>query len=113
MFGLKGMYLHLQCADKPLINQLVLVLLERSDQLYELPAFKADVHRWVPALPCEGLAGIESTKRPASVLGWSCWEWHLGLEHHMSSTWSCPGAAKGPLSSGNAESLCRSIGTGW
>ncbi|XP_019397695.1 PREDICTED: AP-5 complex subunit zeta-1 [Crocodylus porosus] len=32
-------------ADKLLINQLVLVLLERSDQLCELPAFKADVHR--------------------------------------------------------------------
>lgn len=42
---LKEMLLHLQFADGPLINQLVLVLLERSEQLYEIPAFKADVHR--------------------------------------------------------------------
>ncbi|KFV75186.1 AP-5 complex subunit zeta-1, partial [Struthio camelus australis] len=32
-------------ADKPLINQLVLLMLQRSDQLYETPAFKDDVHR--------------------------------------------------------------------
>ncbi|XP_050822513.1 AP-5 complex subunit zeta-1 isoform X2 [Gopherus flavomarginatus] len=42
---LKEMLLHIQFADGPLINQLVLVLLERSEQLYEIPAFKADVHR--------------------------------------------------------------------
>ncbi|XP_040431268.1 AP-5 complex subunit zeta-1 isoform X1 [Cygnus olor] len=32
-------------ADGPLINQLVVLLLQRSDQLYEIPAFKDDVHR--------------------------------------------------------------------
>ncbi|XP_062443897.1 AP-5 complex subunit zeta-1 isoform X2 [Rhea pennata] len=32
-------------ADKPLVNQLVLLVLQRSDQLYETPAFKDDVHR--------------------------------------------------------------------
>ncbi|NXD10713.1 AP5Z1 protein, partial [Nothocercus nigrocapillus] len=32
-------------ADKPLINQLVLLVLQRSDQLYETPAFKDDVYR--------------------------------------------------------------------
>ncbi|NXC51450.1 AP5Z1 protein, partial [Penelope pileata] len=32
-------------ADAPLINQLVVLLLQRSDQLYEIPAFKDDVHR--------------------------------------------------------------------
>ncbi|NXE06970.1 AP5Z1 protein, partial [Lophotis ruficrista] len=32
-------------ADGPLINQLVVLLLQRSDQLYELPAFKDDVYR--------------------------------------------------------------------
>ncbi|XP_010141945.1 PREDICTED: AP-5 complex subunit zeta-1 [Buceros rhinoceros silvestris] len=32
-------------ADGPLINQLVVLLLQRSDQLYEIPAFKDDVYR--------------------------------------------------------------------
>ncbi|KFQ18963.1 AP-5 complex subunit zeta-1, partial [Merops nubicus] len=32
-------------ADGPLINQLVVLLLQRSDQLYEIPAFKEDVYR--------------------------------------------------------------------
>ncbi|KAM7038932.1 AP-5 complex subunit zeta-1 isoform 3-T3 [Acridotheres tristis] len=32
-------------ADGSLINQLVVLLLQRSDQLYELPAFKEDVYR--------------------------------------------------------------------
>ncbi|XP_030315367.1 AP-5 complex subunit zeta-1 isoform X2 [Calypte anna] len=32
-------------ADKGLINQLVVLLLQRSDQLYEIPAFKDDVYR--------------------------------------------------------------------
>ncbi|NXW59648.1 AP5Z1 protein, partial [Eurystomus gularis] len=32
-------------ADGPLINQLVVLLLQRSDQLYEIPAFKDDVFR--------------------------------------------------------------------
>ncbi|NWY51680.1 AP5Z1 protein, partial [Chionis minor] len=32
-------------ADGPLINQLVVLLLQRSDQLYEIPAFKHDVYR--------------------------------------------------------------------
>ncbi|NXJ45214.1 AP5Z1 protein, partial [Spizaetus tyrannus] len=32
-------------ADGPLINQLVVLLLHRSDQLYEIPAFKDDVYR--------------------------------------------------------------------
>ncbi|NXE50727.1 AP5Z1 protein, partial [Casuarius casuarius] len=32
-------------ADKPLINQLVLLVLQRSDQLYETSAFKDDVYR--------------------------------------------------------------------
>ncbi|KFP93922.1 AP-5 complex subunit zeta-1, partial [Haliaeetus albicilla] len=32
-------------ADGPLINQLVVLLLHRSDQLYEIPAFKHDVYR--------------------------------------------------------------------
>ncbi|XP_053132169.1 AP-5 complex subunit zeta-1 isoform X2 [Hemicordylus capensis] len=32
-------------ADGPLANRLVLALLERSDQLYEIPAFKAEVYR--------------------------------------------------------------------
>ncbi|NXI59306.1 AP5Z1 protein, partial [Chloroceryle aenea] len=32
-------------ADGPLINQLVELLLQRSDQLYEIPAFKDDVYR--------------------------------------------------------------------
>ncbi|NXU73282.1 AP5Z1 protein, partial [Oreotrochilus melanogaster] len=32
-------------ADKGLINQLVVLLLQRSDQLYEIPAFKDDVFR--------------------------------------------------------------------
>ncbi|XP_025939030.1 AP-5 complex subunit zeta-1 isoform X3 [Apteryx rowi] len=32
-------------ADKLLINQLVLLVLQRSDQLYETPAFKDDVYR--------------------------------------------------------------------
>ncbi|NXJ08737.1 AP5Z1 protein, partial [Odontophorus gujanensis] len=32
-------------ADAPLINQLVVLVLQRSDQLYEIPAFKDDVHR--------------------------------------------------------------------
>lgn len=34
-----------QFADGPLINQLVVLLLQRSDQLYEIPAFKDDVYR--------------------------------------------------------------------
>ncbi|XP_009074840.1 PREDICTED: AP-5 complex subunit zeta-1 [Acanthisitta chloris] len=32
-------------AEGPLINQLVVLLLQRSDQLYEIPAFKDDVYR--------------------------------------------------------------------
>ncbi|GAB0196549.1 AP-5 complex subunit zeta-1 [Grus japonensis] len=32
-------------ADGPLINQLVVLLLQRSDELYEIPAFKDDVYR--------------------------------------------------------------------
>ncbi|NXE79613.1 AP5Z1 protein, partial [Cochlearius cochlearius] len=32
-------------ADGPLINQLVVLLLQRSDQLYEIPAFKDEVYR--------------------------------------------------------------------
>lgn len=32
-------------ADASLINQLVVLVLQRSDQLYEIPAFKDDVHR--------------------------------------------------------------------
>ncbi|NWX95525.1 AP5Z1 protein, partial [Nothoprocta ornata] len=32
-------------ADKALINQLMLLMLQRSDQLYEIPAFKEDVYR--------------------------------------------------------------------
>ncbi|XP_010179750.1 PREDICTED: AP-5 complex subunit zeta-1 [Mesitornis unicolor] len=32
-------------ADGPLMNQLVVLLLQRSDQLYEIPAFKDDVYR--------------------------------------------------------------------
>ncbi|NXH13473.1 AP5Z1 protein, partial [Bucco capensis] len=32
-------------ADGPLINQLVVLLLQRSDQLYEIPTFKDDVYR--------------------------------------------------------------------
>uniref|UniRef100_A0A8C4U4B7 Adaptor related protein complex 5 subunit zeta 1 n=1 Tax=Falco tinnunculus TaxID=100819 RepID=A0A8C4U4B7_FALTI len=32
-------------ADGPLINQLVVLLLQRSDQLYDIPAFKDDVYR--------------------------------------------------------------------
>ncbi|NXP67334.1 AP5Z1 protein, partial [Chloropsis cyanopogon] len=32
-------------ADGPLINQLVVLLLQRSDQLYEIPAFKEEVYR--------------------------------------------------------------------
>ncbi|NXY84835.1 AP5Z1 protein, partial [Alcedo cyanopectus] len=32
-------------ADGPLINQLVVLLLQRSDQLYEIPVFKDDVYR--------------------------------------------------------------------
>ncbi|KAL2298919.1 hypothetical protein Nmel_014529 [Mimus melanotis] len=35
----------LQFADGSLINQLVVLLLQRSDQLYEIPAFKEDVYR--------------------------------------------------------------------
>jgi len=34
-----------QFADASLINQLVVLVLQRSDQLYEIPAFKDDVHR--------------------------------------------------------------------
>ncbi|KAF4800830.1 AP-5 complex subunit zeta-1 [Turdus rufiventris] len=34
-----------QFADGSLINQLVVLLLQRSDQLYEIPAFKEDVYR--------------------------------------------------------------------
>ncbi|XP_039934720.1 AP-5 complex subunit zeta-1 isoform X2 [Hirundo rustica] len=32
-------------ADESLLNQLVVLLLQRSDQLYEIPAFKEDVYR--------------------------------------------------------------------
>ncbi|KAM9013494.1 AP-5 complex subunit zeta-1 [Ara ararauna] len=35
----------IEFADGPLINQLVVLLLQRSDQLYEIPAFKDDVYR--------------------------------------------------------------------
>lgn len=34
-----------QFADGPLINQLVVLLLQRSDQLCDIPAFKDDVYR--------------------------------------------------------------------
>lgn len=34
-----------QFADEQLINQLVVLLLQRSDQLYEIPAFRGEVYR--------------------------------------------------------------------
>lgn len=34
-----------QFADEQLINQLVVLLLQRSDQLYEIPAFRDEVYR--------------------------------------------------------------------
>nr|XP_030702459.1 AP-5 complex subunit zeta-1 isoform X2 [Globicephala melas] len=37
-----------QFADGALASQLALLLLERSDSLYQVPGYEAGVHRWVP-----------------------------------------------------------------
>lgn len=38
-----------QFADGTLTSQLALLLLERSDMLYEVPEYQARVHKWVPS----------------------------------------------------------------
>ncbi|XP_054946535.1 AP-5 complex subunit zeta-1 isoform X2 [Physeter macrocephalus] len=49
-----------QFADGVLASQLALLLLERSDSLYQVPGYEAGVHRWVPPgglrPPCSSMA---------------------------------------------------------
>ena len=46
--GTQSLSLSPQFADGALASQLALLLLERSDSLYQVPGYEAGVHRWVP-----------------------------------------------------------------
>lgn len=77
-----------QFADGPLINQLVVLLLQRSDQLHEIPAFKDNVYRWDGTL---GPARLTALPLPAA------WQ--------PRSLFSC-----GPVP---AVTVCRHCARGW
>lgn len=56
-----------QFADKALINQLALLLLERSDSLYQVPGYEARVHRWVLPVCRPGVTGLLALAVTAST----------------------------------------------
>lgn len=56
-----------QFADGTLTSQLALLLLERSDTLYEVPGYQARVHKWVPSPPVAPRSHLTGPLTLASV----------------------------------------------